>query len=286
MSITKKKLSVVILTYNSSNTIEKCLKTLLKEKGIDFEIIVIDNHSDDNSINKANKFKVHIKVEKNTKNVGFSKGVNKGIKKSTGEYILLLNPDTIIPNGAINKLFDCQNSSGAEVIGGRAVKINGLVHNTFVKKPSLMTLIFDYTNLRKLFPFDLIHKSHYYLNKKYPDHLIDVDAVSGGYMLVKREVFTKVGLFDENFFMYLEDIDFCVRAKQFGYRVCFCPYSTIIHIGGASSNNPDKINHVAWGDSRRYYLKKHFSQLANALITPIFTLDDIINSIWRKIRLR
>ena len=285
MSSPKRNTSVVVLTYNSEKHIGRCLQSVLSESERIIEVIVVDNHSQDGTVEIVKRHK-NIKLISNIRNLGFSKGVNMGIKQAKGSKVLILNPDTTIISGSVDKLINCQTHFSAGIAGGKLQKNAGGVHNSFVKTPDLLTGIFDFTNLRKITPFDFIHKRHYYLHDKYPNRGIEVDAVSGAYMLVNREVFERIGLFDEKFFMYLEDVDFCIRAKQLGFKVVFCPKSVIFHEGGASSKNADKINHNAWSNSRRYYFGKHFSKVVNMMIQPIFVLDDITTTLWRKLKLR
>jgi len=286
MSSTNKKLSVIILTFNSERNIAACLESLMRESTLIKEIIVVDNHSKDNTVKLVKNSKLKTKLIVNARNLGFSKGVNIGVNKSSGNKILILNPDTIIFPGSLARLISCQEITDAGVVGGKAIKVNGDIHNTFVREPGILIGIFDFTNLRKIFPFDYFHKRHYYLEAEFPLNVKEVDAVSGAFMLIERSVFEKIGLFDENFFMYLEDVDFCIRAKLKGFKIMFCPSAIIIHEGGASSRNKDRINHQAWSDSRRYYFKKHSSKIGNMIIQPAFKLDDRITHIWQRIKSR
>ncbi len=286
MSSTNKKLSVIILTFNSERNITACLESLMRESTLIKEIIVVDNHSKDNTVKLVKNSKLKTKLIVNARNLGFSKGVNIGVNKSSGNKILILNPDTIIFPGSLARLISCQEITDAGVVGGKAIKVNGDIHNTFVREPGILIGIFDFTNLRKIFPFDYFHKKHYYLEAEFPLNVKEVDAVSGAFMLIERSVFEKIGLFDENFFMYLEDVDFCIRAKLKGFKIMFCPSAIIIHEGGASSRNKDRINHQAWSDSRRYYFKKHSSKIGNMIIQLAFKLDDRITHIWQRVKSR
>lgn len=283
MSKHQENISVVILSYNSEKWIGRCLSSLTNNERKIKEIIVVDNHSSDRTTEEVKKFE-NVRLISNKKNIGFSGGVNVGIKKARGDKILILNPDTMVNIGSIKKLGECMIFYGADIAGGKLSKRNNDTHNSFVRAPDILTGLFDFTNLRKIIPFDLFHKYHYYLNDKYPSKSKEVDAVSGAFMMVNKKVFAKVGLFDERFFMYLEDIDFCLRARQLGYKVIFCPESEIFHEGGASSDNIDKINHTAWSDSRKYYFSKHFTVFVNTIIQPIFILDDLLTVLWRKIK--
>lgn len=268
--------SIVVLTYNSESFIDDCLTSLQKKwpSNIKKEILVIDNNSEDKTVEKIKKYKNNIKLFELKKNKGFAKGVNFGIKKSKYSKVIILNPDTKILLSTIKNLFKCENSNNAQIIGGKA-KINGKIHNTCVRYPTLTTILFDYTNLRKLIPGDFFHKKHYYLDFKRRKNM-EVDAVSGCFILIDKKVFKKIGLFDENFFMYLEDIDFCMRARKKGFKIYYCNDSEIIHHGGGSSKNPDKIHHQAWIKSRKYYCLKHFNFFENLLLQPILFFDSIL----------
>lgn len=283
MSTSGKCVSVVILTFNSENQIEKCLQSVESNTKWVREVVVVDNCSSDSTIKVIKKHQ-SVRLIRNKKNVGFSKGVNFGVKLSRGEWVLVLNPDTVIEPDSIEKLIKCSTTLNAGIAGGTLLKVDSTKHNSFVRRPSIFTGLFDFTNLRKITPFDWFHNQHYYLNEVYPTKPKEVDAVSGALMLVSKQVFDTVGLFDENFFMYLEDVDFCIRAKQLGLKVIFCPMVKVFHVGGASSRNSDKINYSAWSDSRKYYFTKHFGVIANSIIQPVFALDDLLTDVWRKIK--
>jgi len=268
--------SIIILTYNSDDFIEDCLNSLNKNwpKDTKKEILVIDNCSQDKTIEKIKKYD-EVKKYYLKKNGGFAKGINFGIKKSGNPKIIIINPDVKILPDTIKNLLKCERENRDKIIGIKSKKRREGIHNTFVKFPSISTIIFDYTNLRKLVPGDIFHKRHYYLDKKQVKNK-DVDAVSGCFMLIPRKIFQKVGLFDEAFFMYLEDIDFCLRANKRGFKSFFCNEAKIIHHGGGSSKNEDKINHNAWIDSRSYYCQKHFNFYENLLLQPILLLDSFL----------
>jgi len=139
-----------------------------------------------------------------------------------------------------------------------------------------MVGIFDFSNLRKLCKGDKWHKYFYYLNSNGNKRItFPVDVVTGGFMLISRETIKRIGLFDYSFFMYLEDVDYCLRAKKTGIQIFHTNRSRILHIGGASSNNKDRIRHSSWLKSRKVYYFKHFNLFANLIIQPIFFIDDI-----------
>jgi GT2 family glycosyltransferase len=148
-----------------------------------------------------------------------------------------------------------------------------------VRKPNLNIGLFEFSNFGKLFKTERGHTDFYYLDN--PKILkgssdINVDALGGAYLMIRRDSFDKLNGFDEAFFMYLEDVDLSVRANNLGMKVIYCPHSIIKHVGGASSDNKYKIRHQAWFDSRKYYFKKHFGFLTNLIIQPIYTIEEFL----------
>lgn len=279
-------MGIVILTYNSQKFIKNTIISLINEKEIidnacDTFVYLVDNTSTDNTVDILSKFPYHVTV--NSKNVGFSKAVNSIIKKHKHDYYLLLNPDTELLPGSIKQLLECSIQYNASIVGGKHLKMDLKgIHGTAVTIPNLAVMIFDYTNMRKLVPLDLVHKKHYYIGKLSSSEPIVVGAVSGGFMLIKGELFKKIGYLDENFFMYLEDVDFCSRANDVGEKVMYCPESQIRHFGGGSSDNKYRTNLSAWKNSRRYYAKKHFSGLSYLLINAVNIVDEHITNIFKK----
>lgn len=277
------KISLIILTFNSTDYIDKCLKSVEKQLNKNIEVIVVDNNSSDATLLKLKKYK-NIKIIKNKKNYGFSKGINIGIKNAKYKNILLLNPDTILFRNSIKNLLDCHKNTGAEIVGGKTKKKDGSLHGSYVKIPNIFTILFDYTNLRKLIPNDYFHKKHYYLNEIKPKKNKIVDVVSGAYMFISKKALKKVGFFDENFFMYLEDVDYCLRAKKKKIKVVYCPNASAFHFGGGSSNNKDRINYQAWYNSRSYYINKNFKKIVNIFLQPILFLDKQLIEIYKIIK--
>lgn len=287
MSITKAKpVAVIIVTYNSGCHIQRCLKSIDRwGKDVVREIIIIDNNSSDETAKRALEVDDRkIKIIHRKSNRGFASSVNLGIKISRSKYVLLLNPDTRVYKNSLQKLLKYAEKEGVGIVGGLMVGKNRVVHKTYVRKPGLLIGLFDFTNLRKVFPDNPWHKEFYYLGEGINSSAREVDAVSGGYMLVKREVAKRVGLFDDRFFMYLEDVDFCLKVKGQGLKVIYAPKSVIFHEGGASSNNKDKINFGAWVNSRKVYFQKNHNWLVNMIVQPAFLLDELIMRAWRNIR--
>jgi O-antigen biosynthesis protein len=270
--------SVIIVNYKSEKPLLFCLKEIRKGQAIrnNLEIIIVNNGTGNSKLMKEiSKFPKVVLVNAN-KNIGFAAGVNMGIKVAKNNLILLLNPDTLASFESINLLVKCLRKNKAGIVGGANYKLNGERHNTYVRKPNVYTYLFDYTNLRKIVPRDYFHRRHYYLDQPLPVVKKEVDAVSGSFMLIDRDVIEKIGLLDEKYFMYLEDIDYCLRAGEAGFKVLFNPKSSIKHVGGYSSNNKERIHVDAWLKSRKYYVEKHENLLINLFVQLIFLLDGII----------
>lgn len=248
------------------------------------EIIIIDNSSSDSTVKVLENTKNAkiLKIVRNNKNVGFARAVNQGIRMASTKYVLLLNPDTILQKDSLKELISCSEKNGYSVLGGKTLDDNGNMHGTYVRKPDLSTMLFEYSNLRKLVPNDSVHQYHYYHDMGHIKKPLNVDAVSGSFMLIDLEKTGKGTKFDENFFMYLEDIDFCVRVKNDGGSIGFCPNSVIYHIGGASSNNTDRINYRGWEKAREHYARKHFGLIGKIVLVPLYKADTIVSRIWRQ----
>lgn len=277
------QVAIIIVTFNSEKYIEKCLQSVICatpsiKSG---KIFVLDNNSSDNTVKKVESISLktkQVQLIKNRLNIGFAKAINKGINIAKGsDYFLLLNPDTEINRLSIVSLVNCAEKNNAGIVGGSTYSKDGHENGSYFRFPSLKIGIFDFTNIRKLSKSDYWHQYFYYLNdnlKKLLD--FPVDVVTGGFMMISLDTIRKVGLLDEDFFMYLEDVDYCLRAKAVGIRIFHCNKSKIIHYSGRSSANKDGIRHISWIASRKRYFLKHFSLIQNLIIQPIFLADDLL----------
>src|SRR3989344_5206690 len=198
------KVSIIILTYNSSSHISDLIKSLKAKNtnASDYEIIITDNASSDDTLKKIEPFKNEIIIKKNESNFGFAKGINEGSRHAKGEYLLFINPDTRFEKGNIDDLvsvFDKFEDAG--VVGGKLFNKEGYAEKSAGQFFGLIQIILMSLGVDELFRA-----------RSSPNFIKQVDFVSGGFMMVKRKVFEKLKGFDENFFMYVEDADFCKRA--------------------------------------------------------------------------
>lgn len=276
-------ISIVIVTNNSSEKIEVLLKSILEQdEKIKLQIIIIDNNSSDQKqlSEVLSKYKyLDLKIIYRKINDGFGRSCNYGAKFAKYSRILFLNPDTRLLVGSLSTLIDHMIIHSANVVGGKSIHINSNeIHRTVYKTPDINTMLFEFCNLGKIFK----KNNTFYLdqNKIVTDLL--VDGIGGAYLMIEKAAFRKLGGFDKNIFMYLEDVDLCLRANQAGLKVLYCPHSIIRHIGGASSNNRHRINHQAWYESREYYADKYFPKLLSGFIIVVYKLEKLLLTIRSK----
>ncbi len=287
----RSKLVVLTICFNNELEIEDFLFCLNRQKipddlGEKINCLFIDNNSSDKTIEKILSLrqflpKLMINVKKNPYNMGFAKAVNLGFRSSAADWFLLINPDVQLSNeNSLRALLTCASNHAASIIGGLLFDKTKTIQNTAFTAPSFFTGIFEFTNIKKLWLDNPFFKKFYYLNRGFPFSVPTfVDGVSAGFMLIDNRLLKLVKFFDERFFLYLEDVDFCIRARRIGAKILFCPAARGIHLGGASSKNKrGKIDYKAWVDSRSYFFKKHFTLWKNSFIQLIFLADRFV--VW------
>lgn len=281
-------ISIVTVTYNSSKNLLAYLMALEQQYYSDkFELIIVDNNSSDKKIVKSilNEYKSiksnRIKRKFLSENLGFAAGCNYGASFAKYEYILFLNPDTILPTNSLKILEEHAKKHRANIAGGKCTFMTdrSKIHNTVYYTPSIRTLLFEFSNLGKLTKFS----GRFYYDQEAILNDTLVDGLGGAYLLIKKISFKKLKGFDSNMFMYLEDVDLCTRAKLDGMKIVYCPHSLVNHIGGASSNNKYKIHHNAWYKSREYYAKKHFPTYISFPIIIMYKIERMVLEIRRSL---
>ena len=247
----KPVLSIVIVSWNVREDLRECLQSLLKDEGSrlesgEIEIIIVDNASTDGTAEMVNLEFPQVKLLVNSQNLGYTKANNIGINHSRGKYILLLNPDTVVHQGALQALIDCAESHPeVGIIGAKLLNPDGSVQRSARSFPDIGAGLFRNTFLGRLFPNNPFVR-RYLLEDFGYDEVREVDWVSGAAMLVRRDLIERIGGLDERFWAYCEDVDLCWRAWQAGYKVLFCPNAVITHKVGRSSDQrlvPSLIQH-------------------------------------------
>lgn len=235
------ELSIIIVNFNTPDLLRKCLNKVYKALSFgkiekESEVIVVDNASSDDSVSIVQKNFPKVVIIKNEKNLGFSVANNQGIKKATGKYILLLNSDTEINSDTLIKLLEVvKKDEKIAVVGGKLLNPDGSTQSSAGFFPNLgkvffwMFFIDDIPFVNKfLKPYHMEEKSFYEKEQL-------VDWVSGACFLFRREIIEKVGLMDENIFMYGEEVEWCYGIKKAGFNVVFTPSANIMHYKGGSS---------------------------------------------------
>ncbi len=250
-------LSIIIVNYNTRKLLEKCLESVFKSVGsVKFEVWVSDNGSIDGSIEMMKQKFPQVKLIENNANLGFSKGNNVAIKQATGKYILLLNSDTEIKPDTLElslKYMDEHEDVG--IMGCKVLLPDGSLDQASRRKfPN------PWNSFLRLFGF-----------KKFSDYNIDspidqemeVDAVMGAYLLIRKSVIDQVGLLDEEYFMYGEDLDWCWRVKEAGYKVVYYPKAEITHFKyGSSQAIPFRT--IKWAHTAmKIFYRKHYAPKYN-----------------------
>jgi len=272
--------SVIILNFNTKKLTIDCIRSVYKfTKKVNFEIIAIDNASVDGSSKSLSRFakNKNFTLIKNNKNVGFGRGNNQGIKISKGRYILLLNSDTILTEDSISTLvrfMDGNEKSG--IASCRLLNADGTNQSSGGYFPTLlrvflwMSFLDDIPLLRRVF-------KSFHPEPFRADNPMKIDWVMGSVFLIREELVKDVGYFDKDYFMYTEEVDYCFRAKKSGWEVWFVPDTSVIHLGGASSNHEFVITNEFKGIATFY--KKHASTLEQFFLRIILFAGVILRMI-------
>lgn len=277
-------LSIVIINYNSKSVLFNCLDSLKSSNfPFKYEVFIIDNCSTE----KINELELEYKnftFIYNDKNIGFASANNIGIRLAKGKYILLLNPDTIVNSGSFHPLIDYLGShEDVGVVGPKIFNADGDIERSTHSFPSLLKEFFHANEFLKSF---LGYNSRIIAVIKnltgvkslesYWDHnsLREVDHVTGACMMIKREVIDKVGLLDEAFFLYNEEVEWSLRIKKSGYKSVFIPNSSIIHLFGHSTKQKvqkQTVNNLLVERYRGmfYFFQKHYGQFRLFLLRVI-----------------
>lgn len=271
---TTKQISLVTVTYNSEKTIYKLLLSIKTINYLIKEIIVIDNNSRFFEIQKIKKISSKIKIIINKENVGYAKAVNQGIRISKSKYILLLNPDTyLIDDSIINTYNIIIDNKKIGAIGGKIFNKKRKNNYTANTKPTFFTGLFEFTNLKKIFPNNIFTNKFWIEKNKKINKPIEVSSLCGAFLILRRKINKKLNLFNEKYFLYLEDVDFGIKINELGYKVIFDPNSHIIHIGGHSSKNKYKTDLKHWYESREVFFKKHLKPIPSIILILIFKIE-------------
>ena len=281
-------LSICILTYNNSKLLEECIESIISNThNINFEIIIVDSGSTDNTFKMLEKFNNLVKIIKNNIFSGFSAGNNQAFKIARGEYILMLNDDTLILNNSIEKMYNFLHiNPHAGAIGPRIFNTDKThQYSSYLSHPGLFSDFF-----LKTIPFYAIYRFYiFFVNKNEADFydqfgkcngsvnkIREVKHLMGCCIMFKRNLLEKIGYLDENFFLSLEDQDFCARISKSKQGIFYLPESEIIHHGGQSTKHLNNFTNIYF-DSRLYLQKKFYGIISTFFYKLFIILSSLLN---------
>jgi GT2 family glycosyltransferase len=246
-------LSIIIVNWNTRDLLCQCLDSLTqKVEGIEMEILVVDNGSTDGSVAAVRDKFPGVRLIENPVNMGFAKANNQAISLSSGEYLLLLNPDTQVKDETVVKMLSFMDAHAeAGLVGAQLLNADGSKQNSIANFPSLATELLNKSLLRRLFPEKFPGKE-----RDYPGP-VEVESVIGACMLVRRKAVEQVGLLDEEFFLFLEETDWCYRIKKAGWEIYHIPGAEVLHFQGKSAEAEKAKARIEYHRSRYHYFRKN-----------------------------
>lgn len=266
-------ISICIVNWNTKDLLYNCIDSIQKKtSGVSYEIIVVDNNSDDCSAEMVKEHFPHCKLIASNKNNGFSRGNNLGIQEATGKYILFLNPDTVLATNALYGMFQFMESCPeVGAVGCKLLNPDGSVQFICARTyPTLFNQFCYLMMINRLLPMSQMFST---VEMSYWDHRDsrDIDCLTGACIFARKIIIDDLKGFDEKFYMYAEEVDLCYRIKKAGWKLHFLASEGIYHLEGASSKQkPQKyFSTLAQRESNRYFFLKHFGKMYAWMYTSI-----------------
>jgi GT2 family glycosyltransferase len=268
--------SIVIVNWNVRDLLRRCLYSIAQYPVSSIEVIVVDNASTDGSVDVVRAEFRAVRLVVNSENRGFPGAINQGISLARGRYVLLLNPDAELVGDALGTMVAFADEHlDVGVVGPQLLNSDGSVQSSRRRFPTLATAFFESTWLQPYVPRRLLER--YYVGDQPDDRVQDVDWLMGAALMARREAIERVGPMDERFFMYSEELDWCRRFREGGWRVVYLPTAQILHHEGKSSEQVLPARHIHFQTSKvRYFRKYHGHVAAEAL--RLFLLG---NYVWQ-----
>lgn len=285
-------LDIIIVNWNSGEYLYECLRSIAgtRKDILEFgNVVVVDNASTDNSLSGIENIKLPLYIIKNSTNRGFAAACNQGAKNCASDYLLFLNPDTRLFKDSLTKpieLMEDEKNRNIGITGIQLVNEKGEIARTCARFPTLGQFFSKISGLNLLFPN--LFRSYFMTEWDHKESKV-VDHVMGAFFLVRRYLFEALGGFDERFFVYLEDLDFSYRAKEFGFYSYYLTSTRVFHKGGSSSEKVNGVRLFYSLRSRILYSYKHFVFFSATLILLLTILIEpfsrlILAGLHRSIR--
>jgi len=283
-------LSVIIVNWNTKKLLEDCLRSIFKfTKDVGFEIIIVDNGSEDGSQAMVEKKFPQVKLIPNEDNLGFAKANNQGIKIAKGEYVLLLNSDTYLIENSFKKLVEkADKCDDLGALGPLLLNEDRSIQQSVGFFPNLPQIFWWMTFIDDL-PGGIVLKPYHVDHDAFYKNGHEVDWVTGAAFLIPKKVIDKVGFLDEKIFMYGEDFEWCFRIKKAGFKVYFSPFAKIVHIGGGSVNKVRTNAFVGEFRGLEYFYKKYKGRTSLQILRFLLKMGTLLRiaafAIFGRIRL-
>lgn len=274
------KISVVIVSWNAKEYLRECLTSLKSDvSGPDCEVFVVDNHSTDGSQEMVSTEFPNVKLVRNEKNLGFAAANNIGIRRCSAEYVLLINSDVVVKDNCIDMMFKYMNAHpDIGVLGPRIIDIKGNTQRSTMEFPTLWNTFCRALALDSIFPNSRLFGG--YLMRCFDKDLLqDTEIINGCFWMIRSNALMSTGLLDESFFIYGEDMDWCKRFKENGWRVVYFPEAKALHYGGASSANAPIRFFIEQEKANAHYWHKHFPFPAYILYRLIILIHLVLRLI-------
>jgi GT2 family glycosyltransferase len=258
-------LSIVIVSWNTQDMLRDCLQSVYEQtQKYTFEVFVVDNNSPDDSAAMVAEEFPEVNLIANADNRGFAPANNQALEQAKGEYILLLNPDTLVLDGAIDRMIDYAKAHADEKIGVLTCKLlngDGSLQRSVNRFYSFWRSFVENRFFSRIFE-KLGIQSDFFMAYWQHDSLREIDWAFGAVMLFKRSLMEEIGMLDDRFYIYAEEVDFYMRSKKAGYRSFFLPDVEIIHFGKSSSRQRRSAMFIQNYKSFYLFLRKHYGRLS------------------------
>ena len=282
-----KHLSVNIVNFNNTEFISNCINSVYSNtSNINFSILIIDNASTDKSIEITRKEFPLVNIIRNSSNLGFAGAHNIGFKKNDCKYVLILNPDTLFVDNSIKIMSDfLDQNPEVGIVGPLIFNPDKTSQYTGITYPSNLNLFLETLFLDRLFPNNAIFGKHKGTFEPYMTTK-SVDYLQGSCLMIRKKVIEEIGLFDDSFFMYFEETDFCYRAKKIGWKIVRLGGTSLIHFGGGETGYYDEFRIIQFTKSLILFYKKYYSSKDILMLKFILFLRNCIRlTLWFAVRI-
>ncbi len=281
--------SIVIVSYNVANRTNDCIVSVKTETTCLYEIIVVDNNSQDNSVEVLRANYPDVRLIQNTYNAGFAKANNQAFREARGRYIFMLNPDTVVLDKAIDRLVQFMDEHlYAGACGPKVLNSDMTLQPNCHHYPSVLMRLIEHSGFNRRFPQNRFFGKEFMTYWNY-NEVREIDWITGCAIMLRKRVLDQIGMLDENYFMYTEEVDICYRIKKKGFKIVFCPTAKIIHYWGESSLKEEKdstgsLNKYLYS-TRYYFIRKSYGlihYLLFKLVDFLFYLVVYLKNLFRR----